>query len=62
MVGSYSDTEFDIRFNPDIFSSGVTHDASEEEIESQKQLIKNAAKFLVTHQIPILVNMPWLIY
>ena len=55
LVGSYSDSEFDIRFNPDIFSPDVKHDASEEEIKNQKEMIKNAAKFLITHQIPTLV-------
>ena len=56
LVGSHSDTEFDIRFNPDVFSPGVKHEASPEEMDKQKLLIKNAAKFLITHQIPILVS------
>lgn len=54
-VGSYSDSEFDIRFNPDIFSPDVKHDTTEDEIQNQKQMIKNAAKYLITHQIPTLV-------
>ena len=56
IVGSHSVTEFDIRFNPDVFSSGVQHEGSQEELDKQKLLIKNAAKFLITQQIPTLVS------
>ena len=56
LVGSHSDTEFDIRFNPDIFSPDVKHEISAEEMEKQKLLIKNAARFLITNQIPTLVS------
>ncbi|XP_076823166.1 clustered mitochondria protein homolog isoform X2 [Clavelina lepadiformis] len=56
LVGSYSSTEFDIRFNPDVFSPGVKHECSSEEIEKQKQLIKDAARFLITHQIPTFIK------
>lgn len=55
-VGSLSETEFDLRFNPDIFSPGVTHANVEgEAFKRQKQLIKDAAEFLVKNQIPSLV-------
>nr|XP_026693476.1 clustered mitochondria protein homolog isoform X1 [Ciona intestinalis] len=56
LVGSYSDTEFDIRFNPDIFSPDVEHDGPPEELEKQKELIKQAARFILTNQIPTFVK------
>ncbi|XP_046891507.1 clustered mitochondria protein homolog isoform X1 [Hypomesus transpacificus] len=56
-VGSISNTSFDIRFNPDIFSPGVRFpDDSVEDIQKQKQLLKDAAAFLVSCQIPSLVK------
>ncbi|XP_056296903.1 LOW QUALITY PROTEIN: clustered mitochondria protein homolog [Pseudoliparis swirei] len=56
-VGSISNTSFDIRFNPDIFSPGVRFpDESADEIQKQKQLLKDAAAFLVSCQIPSLVK------
>nr|XP_027202983.1 clustered mitochondria protein homolog [Dermatophagoides pteronyssinus] len=56
-VGSLSDCEFDVRFNPDIFSPGVVHaDSDSETFKRQKQLIKDAAEFLVKIQIPTLVR------
>ncbi|KAM6946469.1 clustered mitochondria protein homolog [Aplochiton taeniatus] len=56
-VGSISSTSFDIRFNPDIFSPGVRFpDDSAEDIQKQKQLLKDAAAFLVSCQIPSLVK------
>ncbi|KAF7489179.1 Clustered mitochondria -like protein [Sarcoptes scabiei] len=56
-VGSLSETEFDIRFNPDIFSYGVLHaDADTEMFKKQKQLIKDAAEFLIKVQIPTLIR------
>ncbi|XP_067306724.1 clustered mitochondria protein homolog isoform X3 [Pseudorasbora parva] len=56
-VGSISNTSFDIRFNPDIFSPGVRFpDDSAEDIEKQKQLLKDAAAFLVSCQIPSFVK------
>uniref|UniRef100_A0A8B9CAD4 Clustered mitochondria protein homolog n=1 Tax=Anser brachyrhynchus TaxID=132585 RepID=A0A8B9CAD4_9AVES len=52
-VGSISDTSFDIRFNPDIFSPGVRFpESSKEEVQDQKQLLKDAAAFLLSCQIP----------
>uniref|UniRef100_A0A087YAS2 Clustered mitochondria protein homolog n=1 Tax=Poecilia formosa TaxID=48698 RepID=A0A087YAS2_POEFO len=56
-VGSISNTSFDIRFNPDIFSPGVRFpDDTLEDVQKQKQLLKDAAAFLVTCQIPSLVK------
>lgn len=52
-VGSISNTSFDIRFNPDIFSPGVRFP---EDIQKQKQLLKDAAAFLVSCQIPSLIK------
>ncbi|XP_069471163.1 clustered mitochondria protein homolog isoform X2 [Ambystoma mexicanum] len=57
MVGSINETCFDIRFNPDIFSPGVRFpQTSGEEVQTQKQLLKDAAAFLLSCQIPYLVN------
>ncbi|XP_062887721.1 clustered mitochondria protein homolog isoform X2 [Mobula hypostoma] len=56
-VGSVSSTSFDIRFNPDIFSPGVRfHDTSSDELQKQKQLVKDAAAFLLSCQIPTLIK------
>lgn len=56
-VGSISNTSFDIRFNPDIFSPGVRFpDESTDDVQKQKQLLKDAAAFLVSCQIPSLVK------
>uniref|UniRef100_A0A8P4KPQ9 Clustered mitochondria protein homolog n=1 Tax=Dicentrarchus labrax TaxID=13489 RepID=A0A8P4KPQ9_DICLA len=56
-VGSISNTSFDIRFNPDIFSPGVRFpDDSADDIQKQKQLLKDAAAFMVSCQVPSLVK------
>ncbi|XP_055751767.1 clustered mitochondria protein homolog isoform X3 [Salvelinus fontinalis] len=56
-VGSISNTSFDIRFNPDIFSPGVRFpEVSADDIQKQKQLLKDAGAFLVSCQIPSLVK------
>ncbi|XP_072548105.1 clustered mitochondria protein homolog isoform X3 [Salminus brasiliensis] len=56
-VGSICNTSFDIRFNPDIFSPGVRFpEDSVEDIQKQKQLLKDAAAFLVSCQIPSLIK------
>lgn len=56
-VGSISSTSFDIRFNPDIFSPGVRFpESSKEQIQDQKRLLKDAAAFLVSYQIPGLIK------
>ncbi|XP_054167940.1 clustered mitochondria protein homolog [Oppia nitens] len=56
-VGSLKDNEFDIRFNPDVFSPGVNNsDSTGESLKKQKQLVKDAAEFLLTVQIPALIR------
>ncbi|XP_044731040.1 clustered mitochondria protein homolog [Chrysoperla carnea] len=56
-VGSLKDTEFDIRFNPDVFSPGINHDDSTgASITKQRQLVKDAADFLLTVQIPTFIR------
>ncbi|VDO97859.1 unnamed protein product [Heligmosomoides polygyrus] len=46
---------FDIRFNPDCFSSTVKH-APGEDLEKQRRLVVEAAEFLVTSQLPEFVS------
>lgn len=56
-VGSLRDAEFDVRFNPDVYSPGVKHpDASGADLKKQKQLVKDAADFLLTVQLPTFVS------
>ncbi|XP_067364458.1 clustered mitochondria protein homolog isoform X5 [Channa argus] len=56
-VGSISNTSFDIRFNPDIFSPGVRFPEDHaDDVQKQKQLLKDAAAFLVSCQIPSLIK------
>jgi len=56
-VGSLKETEFDIRFNPDVFSPGVVHpDPSGDAYKKQCQLVKDAADFLLTVQIPAFIR------
>lgn len=54
-VGSLKETEFDIRFNPDIHSEGVKH-APSEDLVQQKRLIRDAAEFVISVQIPAFVR------
>ncbi|MCI4386369.1 hypothetical protein PGIGA_G00061460 [Pangasianodon gigas] len=50
-------SSFDIRFNPDIFSPGVRFPKEcLQDIQEQKQLLKDAAAFLVSKQIPDLIK------
>ncbi|GAB0087762.1 Clustered mitochondria protein homolog [Sergentomyia squamirostris] len=58
-VGSLKESEFDIRFNPDVFSPGIRHVNKEDAancLRKQKQLVKDAAEFLVLKQIPAFVQ------
>ena len=58
-VGSLKETEFDIRFNPDALSPGGRHPenaVSGERHKKEKQLIKEAADFLITVQIPTFIR------
>lgn len=50
-VGSLSDTEFDVRFNPDCYCDTVIH-ADDEDLQRQRRLVNEAAQFLLTNQIP----------
>lgn len=56
-VGSLADAEFLIAFNPDVYQPHVKHANPEsEQFKKEKQLVKDAAEFLVLHQIPTFVN------
>ncbi|KAG5869510.1 hypothetical protein JTB14_008060 [Gonioctena quinquepunctata] len=56
-VGSLKDTEFDIRFNPDVYSPGIRHcENSDPPIAKQRQLVKDAAEYLLTVQIPTFIR------
>ncbi|XP_055533607.1 clustered mitochondria protein homolog [Wyeomyia smithii] len=58
-VGSLKEYEFDIRFNPDVYSPGIKHvddSNAANSLKKQKQLVKDAAEFLVKHQIPSFVH------
>lgn len=58
-VGSLKEFEFDIRFNPDVFSPGIRHvdePNAPNSLKKQKQLVMDAAEFLVKHQIPSFVH------
>nr|CAD7262813.1 unnamed protein product [Timema shepardi] len=58
-VGSLKETEFDVRFNPDVYSPGVNHvDPTNTLIKKQRQLVRDAADFLVTVQIPTFLANP----
>ncbi|KAF8359298.1 clu-1 [Pristionchus pacificus] len=54
-VHSLNPNEFDIRFNPDCFSTTVKH-AEEENLEAQRQLVIDCGEFLLKHQIPAFVE------
>lgn len=51
-AGSLKDTEFDVRFNPDVFSPGVKPAAEEKQLEKEKRLVVEAANFVVAEQLP----------
>lgn len=56
-VGSLRESEFDVRFNPDVYSPGVRHpDLGGVALKKQKQLVKDAADFLLTVQLPTFVS------
>lgn len=56
-VGSLRDAEFDVRFNPDVYSPGVRHpDANGVALKKQRQLIRDAADFLLTVQLPTFIR------
>jgi len=55
-VGSLKETEFDIRFNPDVFSPGVLHPKDNANFKKECQLVQDAADFLITVQIPAFIR------
>ncbi|XP_041657329.1 clustered mitochondria protein homolog isoform X2 [Cheilinus undulatus] len=56
-VGSISESCFDIRFNPDVCSPGVHFPAKcVEEVQQQRQLLWDAAAFLLNDQIPAVLR------
>jgi len=56
-VGSLKETEFDIRFNPDVFSPGVVHPSDNNgQFKKECQLVQDAADFLITVQIPAFIR------
>jgi len=56
-VGSLKETEFDVRFNPDVYSPGVKHSNIDGDgLKKERQLVKDAADFLLTTQIPNFVS------
>ncbi|KAM7398191.1 hypothetical protein PAMA_006202 [Pampus argenteus] len=56
-VGSVSDSFFDIRFNPDVCSPGVCFPSEcAEEVQRQRQLLWDAAAFLLSNQIPAVLR------
>ncbi|KAJ2949005.1 hypothetical protein O0L34_g5945 [Tuta absoluta] len=55
-VASLKESEFDVRFNPDVYSAGIKHAAAPEQLAKQRHLVKEAAAFLLTTQIPAFVR------
>jgi len=55
-VGSLKETEFDIRFNPDVFSPGVIHPKDNVNFKKECKLVQDAADFLITVQIPAFIR------
>ncbi|KAF1761191.1 hypothetical protein GCK72_009445 [Caenorhabditis remanei] len=54
-VNSIYEDRFVIKFNPDCFSANVKH-APFENLERQRQVVVDAAEFLLTNQIPELIQ------
>lgn len=56
-VGSLREAEFDIKFNPDVYSPGLCHpDPNGPALKKQRQLVIDAADFLLTVQLPTFVR------
>ncbi|XP_034547523.1 clustered mitochondria protein homolog isoform X2 [Notolabrus celidotus] len=56
-VGSVSNIIFEMRFNPNVFSPGVSFpDAESQSTKLQEKLLREAAVFIITHQIPAFVE------
>uniref|UniRef100_A0A673MDC3 Si:ch211-166a6.5 n=1 Tax=Sinocyclocheilus rhinocerous TaxID=307959 RepID=A0A673MDC3_9TELE len=57
-VGSVSDIIFEMRFNPNVYSSGVEFPSSDSDaVELQKRLLKEAAAFIINDWIPEFVSV-----
>ncbi|CAF3833852.1 unnamed protein product [Rotaria magnacalcarata] len=55
-IGSVKDSEFDVRFNPDLFQPYVTLDQAPDETAADIKLLKEAAEYLVLKQIPLMIQ------
>lgn len=56
-VGSVSNIIFEMRFNSDVFSPGISFPQAEREATKlQERLLREAASFIITHQIPGFVD------
>ncbi|XP_050531862.1 clustered mitochondria protein homolog [Daktulosphaira vitifoliae] len=56
-VGSLKDSEFDIRFNPDVFSPCVKHsNPDSDQFKLEKKLVVDAAEYLLLSQIPLFIR------
>ena len=55
-VGSLKESEFDIRFNPDVYSEGVKHSESPAQLKHQRQLVHDASEMIITTQIPSFIR------
>lgn len=55
-VGSWKSTEFDIRFNPNLYQPVVKLADSEDLVMSDKKVLNEACDFLVNVQIPLLIK------
>ncbi|XP_047447162.1 clustered mitochondria protein homolog [Mugil cephalus] len=56
-VGSVSDIIFEMRFNPSVFSPEVSIPPSEHaSVKLQERLLREAAAFIITHQIPAFIQ------
>ncbi|XP_040010315.1 clustered mitochondria protein homolog isoform X2 [Xiphias gladius] len=56
-VGSVSDIIFEMRFNPSVFSPGISFPPGESASTNlQGRLLREAAAFIITHQIPAFIE------
>ncbi|CAG0889278.1 unnamed protein product [Cyprideis torosa] len=54
-VHSLKEADFDIRFNPDVFSPGLSH-PDEDALGKERQIVADTAEFLVSVQIPAFIR------
>ncbi|ROT81544.1 hypothetical protein C7M84_025309 [Penaeus vannamei] len=61
-VGSLKEADFDIRFNPDVYSPGVQHSEPEgEQLKKERKLVCDAAEFLVSVALKLLYRARYLL-